>query len=165
MTQNASSTEIEVQRRDPQPVLSVRAVVPIVQLAAAQDAALKAVWAHLQQQGVQPAGPPFVRYHSFGKAESDVEVGVPVVEDTTGDGRVTAGELPGGSVVSAWHLGSHDRLQDAYARLQAWLQAHDREPAGAGWELYHWIDLAQEPDPAAWPDPSSWRTQLIQPIA
>jgi effector-binding domain-containing protein len=87
-----------------------------------------------------------------------------VAAGAVGEGRVTAGELAGGQVVSAWHLGAHDRLGDAYASLQAWLKEHGHQPAGPGWEVYHWIDLHQEPEPGAWPDPSTWRTQLVQPI-
>jgi hypothetical protein len=48
--------------------------------------------------------------------------------------------------------------------VQAWLKEHGHQPAGPGWEVYHWIDLDQEPDPAGWPTPASWRTQLVQPI-
>jgi hypothetical protein len=33
-----------------------------------------------------------------------------VAAGAVGQGRVAAGELPGGTVVSAWHLGAHDRL-------------------------------------------------------
>lgn len=156
--------EITVQQRRPQPVLSARTTVPIARLAAAQGEALRALWNHLRQQGARPIGPPFVRYHRFGDAETDVEVGVPVAEGATGEGPVAASELPGGKVISAWHLGSHDGLADTYARLQAWLQAHRYRPRGVGWEVYHWIDLSQELDPTAWPQPSSWRTQLVQPI-
>jgi effector-binding domain-containing protein len=164
MPQHPNSTDIEVQQRDPQPVVSVRATVPTAQLAATQGEALQALWNHLQQHKIRPEGPPFVRYHTFGDVETDVELGIPVAEGAAGEGRVAVGELPGGTLVSAWHLGSHDRLQDAYADLQTWLKEHGREPAGAAWEVYHWIDLSQEPDPASWPAPSSWRTQLVQPI-
>jgi effector-binding domain-containing protein len=157
-------TDTQVQQRQPQPTLSVRASVPVAELAAAQGEALRALWMHLKQHGVRPAGPPYVRYHSFEETDTDMEVGIPVAAGAVGQGRVAASELPGGSVVSAWHLGAHDRLGGAYARLQAWLTEHGHQPAGAGWEVYHWIDLDQEPDPTGWPDPSDWRTQLVQPI-
>lgn len=157
MPQNPTANAPQVEQRDPQPLLSVRASVPVADLAAAQGEALRALWSHLQQHGGRPAGPPFVRYHTFGETETDVEVGIPVAAGAVGEGRV-------GPVVSAWHLGTHDRLGDAYANLQAWLKEHGHQPAGPGWEVYHWIDLNQEPEPAAWPDPSTWRTQLVQPI-
>jgi effector-binding domain-containing protein len=165
--QDPNANDTQIQHRDPQPVLSVRASVPVAELAPAQGEALGALWSYLHHHGVRPTGPPYVRYHTFGEAETDMEVGVPVpaAAGAGGEGRVAAGQLPGGSVVSAWHLGAHDRLGDAYGGLQAWLNDHGHQPAGPGWEVYHWIDLDQEPDPARWPDPTSWRTQLIQPIS
>ena len=162
--QDPKDNDIQVQHPDPRPMLSVRASVPVAELASAQGEALRALWRHLQRHGGRPSGPPNVRYHRFGEAETDMEVGIPVAAGAVGQGRVAAGELPGGTVVSAWHLGAHDRLGEAYAGVQAWLKEHGREPAGAGWEVYHWIDLDEEPDPAGWPDPSNWRTQLVQPI-
>jgi effector-binding domain-containing protein len=163
--QDPKANDTQIQHPDPQPVLSVRARAPVAELAAAQGEALRALWNHLQHHCVRPTGPPYVRYHSFGEADTDMEVGIPVAAGAVGQGRVAAGELPGGTVVSAWHLGAHDRLGDAYAGLQAWLKEHGHQPAGPGWEVYHWIDLHEEPDPARWPDPTSWRTQLIQPIS
>lgn len=164
MRQDPNDNDVEVQQRDPQPMVSVRTTVPVAELATVQGDALRALWDHLRRHRVRPAGPPFVRYHTFGDVETDVEVGIPVADAAAGEGRVDAGTLPGGTVVSAWHLGSHDRLGDAYTRLQVWLKEHGHQPAGTGWEVYHWIDLDKEPNPAAWPDPSTWRTQLIQPI-
>jgi effector-binding domain-containing protein len=166
LPENPKANVTEIQQRAPQPVLSVRASVPVAELASFQGDALRELWSYMQQHGIRPAGPPYVRYHTFGEAETDVEVGIPVAvaADAVGEAGVVVGELPGGTVVSAWHLGAHDRLADAYAGLQAWMKEHGREPVGAGWEVYHWIDPSEEPDPAAWPDPSTWRTQLIQPV-
>jgi hypothetical protein len=83
----------------------------------------------------------------------------------TTDGPLKAGELPGGPVITTWHLGAHDSLGDAYGRLAAWLTDHDREAAGPAWEVYWWIDASQEPDPSLWPAPTEWRTELVQPLA
>jgi hypothetical protein len=96
------ATDTQVQHRQPQPILSVRASVPVAELAAAQGETLRALWNHLQQRGVRPAGPPYVRYHSFGETDTDMEVGIPVAAGAVGQGRVAADQLPGGSVVSAW---------------------------------------------------------------
>jgi effector-binding domain-containing protein len=87
-----------------------------------------------------------------------------VAERAAGEGRISSGELPGGPAITTWHIGSHDHLGNAYARLDDWLQAHGREGDGAAWEVYSWIDPTLEPNPSAWPAPSEWRTQLVQPI-
>ena len=153
-----------VEERERQPVLSIRRTVELAHLSEAQGESLRELWASIQRRGVEPAGPPFVRYHTFGETETDIEVGIPVVEAASGSGQVAAGELPGGAAVTTWHIGSHDGLDEAYARLDAWLKEHERDADGAVWEVYTWIDPVLEPDPAAWPAPSEWRTELVQPI-
>jgi effector-binding domain-containing protein len=155
---------VEIVQLEPQPVLSIRARVQIVDLAQAQDDRIRALSRYLQQSGAQLAGPPFVRYHTFTQTETDLELGIPVVAPVEGEGRIAAGELAGGPAISTWHIGPHDTLAEAYARIQAWLNEHGREPDGAPWEVYYWIDPNQYRGAATWPDPSSWRTQLVQPI-
>jgi effector-binding domain-containing protein len=154
-----------IEDREPQQALRIRTTVPVAQLAQAQAESLGEIWRFMQRRGLTPAGPPFVRYHSFGEAETDVELGIPVGQASAGDGRVEAGELPGGAAIATWHLGAHDRLGEAYGRLNAWLEQHERAAAGPAWEVYWWIDASQEPDPSSWPPPTEWRTELVQPIS
>ena len=155
---------VVVEEREPQPILSIRRNVELVRLTEAQGERLQELWTFTHRHGVQPAGPPFVRYHTFGETETDLEVGIPVAEAEPGEGQIAAGALPGGTAVTTWHLGSHDGLGEAYARLRAWLEEHGSTADGAAWEVYWWIDLSVEPNPSAWPAPSEWRTQLVQPI-
>jgi effector-binding domain-containing protein len=150
--------------RDSQPVLSIRTTVAVAELAQAQGDGLSELWRSMQARGLAAIGPPFVRYHTFGETETDLEVGVPVREEATGEGRVEAGSLPGGAAISTWHLGAHDSLAVAYARLTAWLEDNGREAAGPAWEVYWWIDPGREPDPGSWPPPAQWRTELVQPV-
>ena len=154
-----------VEDRPPQPVLSIRTNVAVAQLAQAQGERLTELWRSQQVRGLASVGPPFVRYHTFGKTETDVELGVPASKGATGEGRIEAGTLPGGAAITTWHLGAHDSLGEAYGRLNRWLEEHAREVAGAAWEVYWWIDASREPDPSSWPPPTEWRTQLVQPIA
>jgi len=164
MAPDENGTEVEIQQIEPQPVLSIRATVRIADLAEVVGDRISVMWDYLHQRGVQPAGPPFVRYHTFGETETDLEFGIPVVQSIAGEGRIASGELPGGPAVTTWHSGSHDTLGDAYARIQAWLSEHGREPDGPAWEVYHWIDLSQDGGPATVPVSSRWPTQLVQLI-
>jgi hypothetical protein len=59
----------------------------------------RALWSYLHHHGVRPTGPPYVRYHAFGEADTDMEVGIPLAAGAVGQGRVAA-ELPGGPVVA-----------------------------------------------------------------
>jgi effector-binding domain-containing protein len=154
-----------VQDREPQQVLSIRTTVAVAELAQAQAQRLSELWRSMQAQGLAVVGPPFVRYHTFGETETDVELGVPVSKRATGDGRIEAGTLPGGAAIATWHLGAHDSLGAAYERLNRWLEEHESEAVGAAWEVYWWIDASQEPDPSSWPAPTEWRTELVQPVA
>jgi effector-binding domain-containing protein len=142
----------------------VRQTVPVAQLMPTQGEALSALHAFLSAHSIPPAGPPYVRYHTFGAETTDVEVGVPVAQSFTGQGKVAAGELPDGAVVEVVHIGSHDGLGSAYERLAAAVTESGRAPAGPAWEVYHWIDLTRAPDPASWPAPDEWRTDLVQPV-
>lgn len=156
-------TIVEIQDREPQPVLSVRQTIQTSELTRAQGESLHELWRLLRERGVAPAGPPFVRYHTFGDVDTDVEIGVPVAADVAGEGRVTRGELPAGPAVVAVHDGAHDRLAEAYQAIEQSLAAQGTAN-GAAWEVYEWIDLSQEPDPSSWPAPADWRTQIVQPI-
>jgi len=65
MTAGQHSNDVEIQQLEPQPILSIRATVQIVDLAQAQDDRLRALSSYLQQSGAQLASPPFVRYHTL----------------------------------------------------------------------------------------------------
>ena len=164
MAAQQHGSDVAIQQLEPQPVVSIRALVQIADLAQAQDDRLRTLSDYLQQRGGQATGPPFVRYHTFEATETDLELGIPLVAPIEGEGRIVGGRLPGGPAITTWHIGPHDTLAEAYARMGAWLKEHGREPDGAAWEVYYWINPSQYGGPATWPDPSSWRTQLIQPI-
>jgi effector-binding domain-containing protein len=149
---------VAVAELEAQPVLSIRGTVEAARLAEAQGERLREIWRSVDAGEATPAGPPFVRYHTFGETETDLEVGIPVVE------AVGRGELPGGVAIRTWHIGSHDALGDAYGRLNTWVMEHGRARNGAAWEVYWWIDASEEPDPSTWPPPTEWRTELVQPI-
>ncbi|MFI5897327.1 GyrI-like domain-containing protein [Actinoplanes sp. NPDC051513] len=154
---------VETREFPPQPVVSIRQTIPTADLIATEGQSLQELWRLLRDRGITPAGPPFVRYHTFDAGETDVEIGVPVTDNVVGEGRVVGTELPGGPAVTTVHLGAHDRLGEAYRRI-AEAVATRGQANGPGWEIYEWIDLTQEPNPASWPAPSDWRTELVQPI-
>ena len=56
------------------------------------------------------------------------------------------------------HAGTYETLSNAYAALEAWIEANGFTPAGAPWEYYI-------TDPAEHPDPKDWKTGVYWPIA
>jgi effector-binding domain-containing protein len=159
----SSGNDVELRQLDPQPVLSIRSTIRTEQLGETMGDRIGALRAYLQQSGAQPSGPPFVRYHTFEPTETDFEMGVPVAEPVAGEGRIEAGELPGGPAAATLHTGAHDKLGEAYGRIAEWLKEQGREPSGPAREVYFWIDLSRDQDPST-SDPSTWRTELIQPV-
>ncbi len=155
---------VVVEVRQLQPVLSIRATIPVVHLGDAIGERLVALSTFMRSRGIRPAGPPFVRYHTFGETTTDMETGVPIGDNCVPEGRIVSGELPSGPAITTWHTGPHYRLGEAYGRLHAWLEESGRKALGAAWEVYPWIDLAAEPDASSWSSPSDPAVQLIQPI-
>jgi hypothetical protein len=94
--QEAPEAVSYVEDREPQPVLSIRRKVAVAELAQAQGESLAALWRSLDGRGLVPLGPPFVRYHTFGETDTDVEIGVPVAEGAGGEGSIEPASCPGG---------------------------------------------------------------------
>jgi effector-binding domain-containing protein len=103
------------------------------------DSAFPELFGWLFQNGVAPAGPPFLRYHEVDRAGEplDVEAGVPVAADATArgpvdgtlreNGRVRFDTLPAGRYLTSLHVGPYTSdalpdLGDARAELVAWAQ-------------------------------------------
>ena len=164
MAAEHDNNDAKIQQLALQPVVSIRSTILIANLGEAMGERLQALSGYLQQSGARPVGPPFVRYHTFGATEADLETGIPVVDPIVGEGRIAVSELPAGPAVTTWHFGSHDTLGEAYARIHSLIQEGGHEPNGAAWEVYYWIDPNDSGAPSTFPDPSTWRTQLIQPI-
>jgi len=120
-------------------------------------AALEEVAAALTHQGLAPAGPPFARYLFHSPERVEFEAGFPVLGPFQDDARVHRVELPAVTVAVGWHLGPYEGLGRTYGRMEAWITAHGRHPAGPPIETY-WSDPEREPDPA------TWRTEIDWPI-
>jgi effector-binding domain-containing protein len=164
VTTEQANVGVEVQQLVTQPVVQIRTTIRIAELPEAVGERVSAIADYLRRGEIATAGPPYVRYHTFGEGETDFELGVPVVKPVAGEGRVAAGELPAGPAISTWHTGPHGQLGEAYARIASWLRENGRGSGGPAWEVYPWLDVFNYAGPSTLDDPASWRTQLVQPI-
>ena len=89
----------------------------------------------LAAQGLAATGPPFSRYMPAVEG-FDVEAGFPASGTVRPQGRVVAGELPGGSVARVLHKGDYAGLAGAYDAATRWASAHGCAPTGPPWESY-----------------------------
>jgi len=149
--------DIELKDLEPQAMVSIRTRCHAAEIGATLGELLPEVWAYLRKQGVYPSGPPFTRYHGFEDNQVDLEGGMPVSDPMPGEGRIVAGELPGGSVLSTIHMGPYEKLPEAHDALHVWIRENNMETAGPQWEFY-WTDPGQEPNP------KKRKTELIWPV-
>jgi len=153
----AMNYECTLKTVTPQPTMSVRGLTTMEALSNTIGEYLGEVWQVVEMQGGQFAGPPFTRYHSVSEAGIDLEAGLPVIVALPSQGRVQAGELPGGEVVATIHVGPYEQLPDAGAALLAWVAEHNREVGGPNWEIYL-------TDPGEVSDPAKWQTEVVLPL-
>jgi len=143
-----------------QPVLVVRRRIKPSEVAATLAEVLGQVFLYAQQSGFALAGQPLTRYLEWGPGLWTIEAGMPVTAHvaTHAAADVRAETLPGGLVATTTHSGPYDKLTEAHAALQQWIEAEGLTPAGAPWEVY-------TTDPADYPDPKDWKTEIFWPIA
>ncbi len=123
------------------------------------------VFGWLRSQGIEPAGPPFIRYITIDMPkELALEVGVPVASAVTGNDRISAGTFPAGRYAVALYTGDYSGLQKATAELLAWAEKQKIvfKTTGSGkdevWAARYESYIA---DPKEEPNPEKWQTQLV----
>ena len=117
---------------------------------------LPEVMMHLTSIGANVTSAPFTRMLSIGDDEVEIEAGMSISAPIEASGRIVPIELPGGTVVSAWHTGPYHDLPKTHAAARAWLAEQGAIATGPMWEVY-WTDPGLEPDS------SKWKTQVILP--
>jgi effector-binding domain-containing protein len=151
------SDQFSIQQRAPQPVMSIQADTAPGTFEAKLMELLPEVRRYVLGVGGQQAGPAFSRTHSSEKGILHIEAGIPVAAVVAPQGRIQAGELPGGPMAVAVHVGPYSELFKSYQALAGWITAQGREPAGTGWVSYT-LNFRQEPDPAR------WQTEICIPL-
>lgn len=115
------------------------------------------IYATLEDQGIEPAGPLFSHHLRMDPDTFDFELGVPVERSVTPTGRVKPGELPAAKVARTVYRGGYEGLPDAWGEFDEWIESSDHTPAGSLWERYV---VGPETDA----DPATWRTELNRPL-
>ena len=141
----------EIRELSPRPAVTEVAVTDAEGLPALVDASFPRLFGRLAELGVEPAGPPFIRYLRTG-AELELELGIPVGPDA-GQSEV----LPGGRAAVLRHVGPFSGLRAACERLFRWVDEQGEAAAGPFWESY-------ETNPREEPDASRWVTEIFIPV-
>ena len=111
----------------------------------------------LAKQGVNPTGPWFTHHSRLDPNIFAFEIGVPVSQPISPEGRVTGSELPSLLVARTIYRGDYERLGGAWAEFDQWLAANRNSSTADFYE--HYLT-----GPEVNPDPDSWQTELIRPL-
>jgi len=157
--ENEMAYSIIKKELEPQPVLIVRRRVKRSEIAATIAEVLPHILIYAQQNGIALAGLPFTRYVEMGPGLVTMEPGMHVTSTgAASQGDIIADTLPGGPAATSVHAGPYDKLTDAYAAIEQWMEAEGLIAAGAPWECYL-------NDPSDYPDPKDWKTEVFWPVA
>lgn len=161
----------QIRERSAQPYVAIRAhVTTEAEFRRAADTGFPELFGWLGRRGVEPAGPPFIRYLRFDPAgePADIELAVPVTAEASADGRVRADVLPPGRWLTLLHVGPYTHatepdLRAAHAALEAWMDEHgiavDRADTDAGSAVRGCTEQYLT-GPADEADHSRWETEL-----
>jgi effector-binding domain-containing protein len=129
------------------------------------------VFAWLGARGLDPAGPPFLKYDVIDMTRQlEIEAGVPLAAavPTTGDGEVISGILPAGNYATVTHVGHPSELLGVTKALRDWAAGQglvwdmSRDGDAERWASRLEISLT---DPRQEPDMSKWVTELAFKLA
>ena len=151
---------VQVKELPAQLTLQITKQVTFETIPAAMGEAFAAVMAQAEAGGATYAGPPFVIYPEECVGEFPMVLCMPVAPGGAAPDPASGVELTevaGGTAASVMHMGPYERLGDAYAAMQTWLQANGKTPAGPPREIY-----LNDPGSVA---PQELLTEIAFPIA
>ncbi len=158
--------EPRIDERPEQPTMGIRVRAPFKGMFAVVDKQFKTLNAWIKQQGIKPAGPPFLRYYVIDMSgEMDLEAGIPVTAPMPDDGPVRAGAIPAGRYASLVYSGSG--LQGNKALIE-WARANhiawDRwdDPRGDAFRSRYESYLT---DPKIEPRKTKWQVEVAIKLA
>jgi effector-binding domain-containing protein len=162
-------TDGRVETRPDQPYAAIPAEVSMEGFGDLLGPMWGEVFGWLGGHGVQPAGPPLIRYKVIDMERGmEIEVGVPVAAPIDGDDRVIGGVLPAGRYAVLSYVGDYSGLVEANAALQEWVAAEghqvDQRPTGRGDAFGGRVEFYPT-DPEEEPDSSKWQTDVAYRLA
>src|SRR5690606_36616918 len=164
---NMKITEPKLENREALPYAGIRSQVSMQDLPNIIPQHIGEVAEWLGQQGIDPAGPPIIRYYvcptvADGAARVDVAVVWPVAKCVTGTDRIGPDALPAGRYASLIDTGVENGVPANGALIQwardihiAW-NSRDVEAGEAfAGRLEHLLDGPDDD-----PNPSNWKTEV-----
>ena len=161
-------TEPQIQQREALPYLAIRSEVTNG-VPAVVDRTFPQLFAWLGQHGIEPAGPPFIRYLEVDHDGEplEIEAAAPVATGAEPDDTVSAGVLPAGRYATLIHIGPYNHeevpdLVDAQKALRDWTETQGittSRPSERGSSLACCVEHFKVGPPME-EDWTTWETEL-----
>lgn len=153
-----------VVERGARPYVALRAELTMDAMKGTADRLFGELFAWLSERGLQPAGPPFIKYDRIDMAATlELEFGAPLAAATETSGAVLAGILPAGRYAVLSYQGDYEGLYDANAVLIGWAKEKgirwDCEESDEGDRFACRLETYVT-DPRKEPDPAKWQTEI-----
>jgi len=130
--------EIAVETAQARLIAAVRVTARSAEISGVWKPALDQVWAFLEENRDLRPGHNFFLYHHPERRNDpmNIDFGVQVSRRFEPQGNIQCIDTPAGEVAMTLHVGPYDRLGEAHAAVHEWCAAHNRNIAGASWEIY-----------------------------
>jgi len=152
------NSETEILTLPAQPTAMIAVQTPASAIRDAMGSGLTELHAALKAQGIAQTGPWFT-HHLRAPGESfDFEIHLPIASAVSETGRVRSGARPAIKVARTVYSGGYEGLGAAWGQFLSGLDAQGVRTTEDLWEVY-------TAGPETGPDASSYRTELIKPIA
>lgn len=127
---------MEVKEINKQHTMCIKTRTPVEKLPEILGPGYGEIMQYAGKHGVQPTGAPYALYLNEDMSDLEIEFGFPAGGPIGKDGRVEAGELPGGKVLVDIHEGSYETIADTYNRMMAYMKEKDLAGMNVAWEFY-----------------------------
>lgn len=152
-------TDVMIKEMVDQAVLGIRFKTTMATIGQEIGMRYGEVFQYMGRMEVTPAGPLIALYYDveMNRESIDMEVCVPVAEETSGEGEVLGYILRGGKAATLIYRGAYDGIGAAYETLSAYVEEKRLATAGPVREIYM-------TDPGQVSAPSENVTQVVFPI-
>lgn len=118
-----------------------------------------AIYAEIEKQQLQVAGPAFVHYLDYDEATgfSNYQAGFQVAGKGNSAGKVLAASYPEMKVVQATHTGPYEEFTSSYEKMDAYITENGLEVSGEAFEFYVTGMMTES-------DPEKWQTLIAFPL-
>lgn len=150
---NWSNTPFEIKEVDAVKALVIHNEVTVAEIGPAMAEMYSKLFAYLEANELQPAGPPFSVYYTWDpEGKTSFDVGVPVQKKVKASGDVAYKEFESIKAVSTLYTGAYENMEAVYNNMMAYLEKEKIEP-GYVWEVYL-------TDPESTEDPNQNQTMI-----